>query len=84
LQSAVVAVNTLPFGPLKVPRLGEVKKVVFGFSVSFVVVEVVPERRVMNNCRVTEPPTLRVAWSEALSVPPLTELMDRLMSTCGH
>jgi len=80
----VVAVNTLPFGPLNTPRLGEVKNDVFEFSVSFVVVDVVPERRVMNNCRVTEPPTLRVAWSEELSVPLLTEAMVRLISTWGH
>ena len=61
MQSAVVAVKTLPFGPLNTPRLGEVKNVELRLVVSSVVVLVLPVLRVMNSRRVTEPPTLSVA-----------------------
>jgi len=61
LQSAVVAVNTLPFGPLNTPRGGEVKNDVFELVVSSVVVDVPPLLRVTSSRKVTDPPTLRVA-----------------------
>src|SRR5439155_10231177 len=88
LHSAVVGHQTLPLGPLKMPRGGFVKKWVLGLVVTSSVVMTLPDWRMTTSRRVMHVPRLILAWSGRPREPwvamPPTAAIDRRRSTWGQ